>query len=112
MKNNMKELSLYGVRFYKEKYNRWYIDLPEWNNFDFTINNCCIFISDTFITPASYVINNNTFTFTNGYTMNTGEMMVICVLKMVNEFEDPTTPRGSVIYNQLLHNVLKCRMLL
>lgn len=79
------------------------IDLPEWNNFDFTINNCCIFISDTFITPASYVINNNTFTFTNGYTMNTGEMMVICVLKMVDEFEDPTTPRGSVIYNQLVN---------
>jgi len=26
----MSELSLYGVRFYKEKYNRWYVDLPEW----------------------------------------------------------------------------------
>ena len=78
------------------------LKIPDLNGLQFNMNNVMLFIQDTFIVPKRYRIEDNTL-----YMMDPNDYFepqstaVFVTFKIVDELEDPTTPRFEVIKNQL-----------
>ena len=78
------------------------IKIPELNGLQFNMNNVMVFIQDTFLTPRQYYIEDNMLhLMETNHVFNSQENVVFVALKMVSEYEDPTSDRYEVIKNQI-----------
>lgn len=77
------------------------LELPDLNGLQYTVNNCCIFVQDTFISPRRYKIENNILTLLQPNDLfNIDESVVIVTFKMVDQSEDPTDKHYEIIHNE------------
>lgn len=80
------------------------IKIPPYRNLQFGKNNVLMFVHGSFINPDRYTISDNTVYMNSSMYMNNFELdkeVTFVVLVLVNDLQDPTTPRGKVLYHQM-----------
>ena len=77
-------------------------DIPYYRGVKYNKRNTLVFVNDTFITPYRYeIIDNKLKLTTPGDMIPPGQSFTFVLLRLVNDIEDPLTPRDKMISNQV-----------